>query len=269
MLQRIALCTLCAAPAVVYLDYKRQLAVVAALFSVYSGLMLLVPVPDAAGEVAAGALEPGRDFGAWVDRAVFGRHVWAKSATWDPEGLVSTLPAVGNQIFGVLVGRLLLTPRSLQQKAVIMAVAGALAVALGEGLGATFMPINKSLWTVSYAVGMTGFALLSFSAFYWLMDACGSERVRRGAARAFLPFTIYGMNALFIFALSGLLAKILVAVKAPHGAASASLKAILYAPIHALPVSPANASMIFAILFDLFMFSLAWGMWRKRWFVKV
>lgn len=271
VLQRIALCTFLAAPIVVYLDWRRQCAVIVALFAVYTALMFFVPVPDPEGRVAAGALEPGRDFGAWVDRAVFGRHVWSQAKTWDPEGLVSTLPALGSQLLGVLTGRLLATPLPPARKTAALALGGVVFVATGEVLGATFMPINKSLWTVPYAVVTTGFALLLFSAFYWLMDTTPSATVRKHAARAFLPFTIYGMNALFIFMFSSLVAKMLGFLEVTRAAdgARASLKALLYAPIQALPIAPVNASLLFAIAFDAVMLALAWAMWKKKWFVKV
>ncbi len=271
VLQRIALCTFFAAPVVVYFDWKKQCAVIFGAFAVYSVLMLAVPVPDAEGHVAAGVLEPGRDFGAFVDRTVFGRHVWTQAKTWDPEGLVSTLPAICSQLFGVLVGRFLLTDRTPARKTAMMVVAGALCVGLGELVGATFMPINKSLWTPSYSIAMTGFGLFVFSAFYWLIDASPKATTKKAAGRAFSPFTIYGMNALFIFALSGLVGKMLLFIKVAHGndGASASLKTLLYAPIKALPIAPANASLLFAIGFNVLMFAVAWAMWKKKWFVKV
>lgn len=270
VLQRIALCTLASAPVVVYFDWRKQCAFALGLFAIYAVLMLGVPVPDLDGRVAAGVLEPGRDFGAWVDRAVFGRHLWTQAKTWDPEGLVSTLPAIGSQIFGVLVGRFLLTDRTPAKKTLLMVGVGALCVGLGELLGVTLMPINKSLWTVSYAIAMTGFGLLVFSLFYWLMDASPRVVVKNAAARAFTPFTIYGMNALFIFAFSGLVAKMLGFLRL-HGSKgdSTSLKTFLYAHIESLPIAPVNASLLFAIAFNVLMFGVAWAMWKRRWFVKV
>ena len=93
---------------------------------------------------------------------------------------------------------------------------------------------------------------------------------RRLAQRLSVPFIIYGMNALFLFALSGVIARLLGIIKiAQPDATLLSLQAVLYAPIKDLPVAPVNASLIFALLFNLVMFSVAWLMWRKRWFVKV
>ena len=270
VLQRIAICTMLAAPIVVYVDWKQQCVWIIGLLLAYTVLMLLIPVPDVQGLIAAGVLEPGRDFGAYVDRLLLEGHLWAKSKTWDPEGLVSTLPALCSQLFGVLTGRWLLSKTSVAEKTVWMMVAGLACLWIGAMIDATFMPINKSLWTVSYCVFMTGWALLVFSVFYWLMDANESATLRNQTHRFFLPFTIYGMNALFIFAFSGLIAKMLGFIKLsqdPGG--TLSLKAVLYAPLQALPIAPVNASLAFALLFNLVMFLLAWVMWKKKWFVKV
>jgi predicted acyltransferase len=135
---------------------------------------------------------------------------------------------------------------------------------------------------------MAGWALLVFGAFFWLMDATPQARVRAAAARLFQPLVIYGMNALFIFALSGFVAKMMGFIKIPaalaeaagaagltgsagaaaQAAASVSLKAWLYAPLNALPLAPVEASLLWALLFNAVMFMVAWALWKKRWFIK-
>jgi predicted acyltransferase len=269
VLQRIALTTLLAAPIVVFFNWQKQVLWIIGLLSLYTCLMLFVPVPDATGRVGAGILEPGRDFGAFVDRLILGGHLWAKSRTWDPEGLVSTLPALSSQLFGVLTGRWIGGLNSKTQKAAGMAIAGLLFLGAAAVLDAKLMPINKSLWTPSYCVAMTGWALLVFSAFFWLIDANTSAAWRKRAERASLPFTIFGMNALFIFAVSSLVAKMLASIMVGHDDGTVSLKALLYGPIRALPIAPVNASLLYALTFEALMFLLAWGMWRRKWFVKV
>ena len=270
VLQRIALCTMLAAPIVVFFNWRQQCAWIAALFGVYTILMLWVPVADVDGRIAAGVLEPGRDFGAYIDRLLLDGHLWAQSKTWDPEGLVSTLPALATQLFGVLAGRWLLSALSKAEKTVWMLLAGLACLWAGAILDATFMPINKSLWTVSYSLFMTGWALLVFSAFYWLIDGNDRPVLRERSQGLLLPFTIYGMNALFIFAFSGFIAKMLGFITFTQEAGgSVSLKGMLYAPLQALPIAPVNASLLFAILFNLAMFLIAWLMWKKQWFVKV
>ena len=266
VLQRIALCTLFAAPIVVYCGWRMQLAIIAALLAAYSVLMLCVPVPG----IGAGVLEPGQDFGAWVDRSLFGRHLWVQSKTWDPEGLVSTLPALCSQLFGVLTGRWLATDVDRTEQTVWMLLFGLVCLCLGSIFDTMLMPINKSLWTPSYCLLMTGWALLAFAACYWLLDVTPHPAVRAAAARWSRPFVIYGMNALFVFALSGFIAKMFGYVKfaRPDGGVR-SLGATLYAPLAALPIGSVNTSLLHALLFDACMFAVAWLLWRRRIFIKV
>lgn len=241
VLQRIALCILIAAPLAIWVGWKAIAAWIVALFAIYALPMMTI-----------GVLEPGRDFGSMIDRQVFGNHLWSQTRTWDPEGLWSTLPAAGSLLFGVLTGRWLLQrPATLETSWRLLAV-GIMALIGGLILEA-FIPINKNLWTPSYSVFMTGWSLVALAAFHAAMDA------RSFGRRPFLPLTIYGMNALFIFAFSGFVARLLI---------MGDTKRALYAPIQALPISPGLASLLFAIAFDLAMFAVAWVMWKRRWFVR-
>jgi predicted acyltransferase len=216
--------------------------------------------------IGAGVLEPGKDFGAYLDRMLMDGHLWAHARTWDPEGLLSTMPALCSQLLGVLAGRWLLSQQAPAEKTAWMMLAGLLLLWLGAILDVVLMPINKSLWTPSFCVFTTGWALLLFSAFYWLLDANGQSRVRDLAARCSLPFIIYGMNALFIFAFSSLVAKMLMFI--PAGEAG-SLGNALYLPLRGLGIAPVNSSLLYALIFNAAMFAVAWFMWRKKWFVKV
>jgi predicted acyltransferase len=266
VLQRIALCTLLAAPIVVYCTWRMQLALIAALLALYSAFMLFYPVPG----IGAGVLEPGQDLGAYIDRMLLGKHLWVQSKTWDPEGLFSTIPALCSQLFGVLAGRFLLSKLSRIEQTVWLLLAGLLFLWLGVIGDAILMPINKSLWTPSYCLLMTGWALLIFSAFFWLLDVNPYGAVREAAARWTRPFQIYGMNALFIFAFSGLVAKMFGFIKlAQPDGSTVSLGRTLYAPIRALPLGEVNTSLLYALLFNACMFALAWAMWRRKWFIKV
>jgi predicted acyltransferase len=101
------------------------------------------------------------------------------------------------------------------------------------------------------------------------MDAAASAALRQASRRALLPLTIYGMNALFLFAFSGFVARLLVTIEVGGTPGNAALlKSWLFAPIQALPLSPENASLAFAIAFNAALFGVAWLMWKQRWFVK-
>jgi predicted acyltransferase len=241
------------------------------LCSVYALIQLLVPVAGIDGIVRVGSLQPGEDVGAWLDRALLSGHLWAKSKTWDPEGLLSTLPAVATLLSGVLCGHWLRSPaHSPADRTVWMLLCGLACLWLGAMLDSMLMPINKPLWTPSYVVFMAGWSLLVFAAFYWLIDGAPQANIRKASERLFLPFTIYGMNALFIFAFSGFIAKMLGFIKFTDEANKAvALKTILYAPLQSLPMSAVNQSLLFAILFNALMLAIAWFMWKKKWFIKV
>ena len=269
VLQRIALCVLAAAPLAVHAGNPAIVLAIAALLAAYSVPMLHVAVAGPDGVLAAGLLEPGRDFGAWLDRLLLGGHLWSQSRTWDPEGLWSTLPAICSLLFGVLAGRALLRARPGMTSSAGLLAAGAAGIGLGLAMDAALMPINKNLWTPSYCVFMTGWSLVVFAAFHAALDAVPWSGIREVARRVLLPLTIYGMNALFIFALSGFVARLLGAVRfGEDGGEAVTLKAWLYAPLRSLPVAPADASLAFATAFALAMFAVAWLMWRKQWFVK-
>jgi predicted acyltransferase len=267
VLQRIGLCAALAAPLVVYTHWRTQLWAGVGACAVYSALMLGWPVPDVSGVVAAGVLEPGKDAGAYIDRMVMSGHLWAKAKTWDPEGLLSTLPALASLIMGLLTAHVMLALKDRSELSVWLLLAGLSALWVGAIMHSVFMPINKSLWTPSYMVFMTGWAWIVFGAFYWLMDACPRASVRERARAWLKPFTIYGMNAIFLFALSSLVAKALNTIKL--GEPAKPLKALIYEGVKAFGLSPVNSSLLFALLFNLCFFGIAVFMWRKRWFVKV
>jgi predicted acyltransferase len=109
------------------LPLARAAGVIAALLSLYSALMLWAPVPG----IGAGVLEPGKDFGAYIDRMLLDGHMWVQSKTWDPEGLFSTMPALCSQLLGVLAGRWLLSGHFEPHRADRVDAAGRPAAACG------------------------------------------------------------------------------------------------------------------------------------------
>jgi predicted acyltransferase len=127
------------------------------------------------------------------------------------------------------------------------------------------MPINKNLWTPAYVFAMAGWACLVFGVCHWLLDVQPSQAARERCARWAQPLVAYGMNALFLFVASGLVAKMLGFIQI----GGQSLKALIYAPLQALPISPVNASLLFAIGFVLVFWALAHFMFKRQWFIKV
>lgn len=266
VLQRLGLCTLLAAPIVLWCGARGVALWALGLMAVYSVIQLCLPVPDADGVVHVGLLEPGKDAGAWLDRLLMDGHLWKQAKTWDPEGLLSTLPAVASQLLGVLAGYVLASRRQPAEKAMTWVIAGLASLWLGQVLHAWLMPINKSLWTPSFVFTMAGWACLVLAVFYWLLDAMPQPLSRSRWARVLHPLVVFGMNALFLFVLSGLVAKLLHTVKLADGR---SLGRHLYQPLLDTGLAPVNASLLHAIAFVLVMYAVAWFMHRQHWFIKL
>jgi predicted acyltransferase len=269
VLQRIAVCYLVAMVIFLRTGLRGQIYWTVALLLGYWLLMAFAPFPvNVHGQTRyiSGVFERGDNFSAYVDSVllngpVIGTHVWRSTKPWDPEGIVSTLPAIATCLFGVLTGHLLRAKRSQSEKTAWLMVVGALLMWLGELLN-LWLPINKSIWTSSYAVFMAGLAMICFGVYYWFVDVKGCRTFAK-------PFAIYGMNAITVFVLSGLLGRLIVEVKFPGAEGeSVALKTILYDNLFVPLASPKNASLLWALMWVAMLYLVAWVMYRKKWFVK-
>lgn len=260
VLQRIAVCYLVASAIFLRTGWRGQLAWAGALLLGYWALLALVPVPG----YGPGVLEPKGSLAWWIDSHLLAGHTWsgAPAPGFDPEGILSTLPAIATVLAGTLAGYWLRGARAPARTSLGLVAAGVALLALGTAWGAVF-PINKNLWTSSYVVTMAGWSALWFGVFHWAIDVRGW----RGWAR---PFVWYGMNALALFVLSGLVARLLGLIQWTGAAgARVSLKGAIYDTLFTPWLSPVNASLAFAVSFVLVFLAVAWAMWRKQWFVKV
>jgi predicted acyltransferase len=245
-------------------------AVILVLLVGYWALLTFVPVPG----YGVGRLDADGNLGAYLDRRVMPGHLWSQSKTWDPEGILSTLPAIATVLIGSLVGIWLRSPRlgskqaarTPQQKALGLLIAGAAGLILGELLH-PFFPINKNLWTSTYVIFTGGFAMLLLALCYWLVDI-------KGWRRWAMPFVVYGTNALAVFTLSGLLAKASIVFRVTVADASGAARQVswhsyVYNRFFAPLASPINASLLFAIFYILLWLALMWILYSRRIFIKI
>jgi predicted acyltransferase len=168
VLQKIALVYGVAALLFLWLNPRQLFLAGVVCLLAYWGLMTLVPVPGG----YAPNLEPATNLGAWLDRSLMGGHLWSQSKTWDPEGLLSTIPAIATCISGILTGVWLRTDKSHYEKVAGMMVFGTVLFALGLVWDVVF-PINKQLWTSSYVLYTSGIAMLLLGVVYWWIDVKG------------------------------------------------------------------------------------------------
>jgi predicted acyltransferase len=222
--------------------------IVVALLAIYWILLVAVPFPGG----HAGDLSPEGNIGAWLDRLVLGRHTW-RGGNWDPEGILSTVPAIATTLIGVIAGWFIAeqpSPRTLVRGLLVWGLAGVL---LGL-FTSIWLPINKNLWTSSYVIFTAGIAAAFLAVCYWMCDTTSSPLTNPLTE----PFVALGRNAILLFVLSGLIAKTLIYLKWPDPALSLGgwiyLKGFL--PIGAPYVSSllyaiANLALLYAVLATL------------------
>lgn len=230
VLQRIAICYLVAALLFYKTGLREQLLISALLLIAYTAVM-------------------GTDFSVEtnmahrIDAAVLGSHNYKYTKTWDPEGVLSTVPAIVTCILGVIAGHLVRRPR-------VLAMSGAALIVAGYALS-PWIPINKSLWTPSYTLLMAGIDCVLLAIVYWMVDIRGWQRWAK-------PLVIMGMNAIAVYVASEVLAQV-------FDAAKLRLYERLFLPL----ASPINASLLYALAYTGLMFVLAWVLHRRQVFVRI
>ena len=261
VLQRIAICYLGAGAICLWAGRRGQVAWVVGLLTGYALLLKFVPVP---GYGAGHLNEAVGNLAWWIDSQLLAGHTWsgAPAPGFDPEGIISTLPAIATTLLGALAGRILRAPISGEARAVRLLGSGLVLLVAGALLH-LWLPINKNLWTSSFALFMAGWASVFLAAFFWVIDV-------RGWRSWATPLVIYGMNAIVVFVLAGLLARSLGLI-AWHGVdgKTVTLKSWIYATFFTPYASPINASLAFALAFVAGLFVVGWALWRKRWFLKI
>jgi len=257
VLQRIAICYLAAAAIFLTTRVRGQIVWIVSLMAVYWLLMAFVPVPG----YGAGRLDVEGNFAHYVDRIVLGAHNYQWTKTWDPEGIVSTLPAIATCLLGVIAGHIVALRRSLGERCLRLFGLGAILLAAGL-ICNIWLPINKKLWTDSFTLFMAGLDFVLFAGFLWLVDGLGWRRVVK-------PLVILGKNAIVIYMASEFLDEALGWVRWTGAAGRVSLRSWIYTHVFAGIGGPYNASLSYAIAYVLVLYLFAWALYRRGWFIRV
>ncbi|MCP4896741.1 MAG: DUF1624 domain-containing protein [bacterium] len=254
VLQRIAVCYLVVSLLVLFCRVRTLRLLTMVFLISYWALMTLVPVPglgppdldDTAGHLAG-----------WLDRALLGEHVWRYAEVYDPEGILSTIPALATTLFGVFAGLLLVTACDPVKRVARLFVHGFWLVSVGFAWG-WFFPINKPIWTSSYAVFTAGLAYVCLAVCYWYADIRGERRISQ-------VLVICGANAIALYVGSSIVARTLALLRVGEG----SLKRLIFEQFFSSWLPPHAASLAYAMAFVFgWYLVLAW-MYRRRVFVKI
>jgi predicted acyltransferase len=217
----------------------------------YYIIMTFIPVPG----VGYANLEPTTNLGAWLDRTIFTtNHLWAESKTWDPEGLLGTIPAVATGLFGIRLGTWIKRKDHEDSvKVTWMFVYGVIAVILAL-IWDLFFPINKALWTSSFVLYTGGLATIGLALSYWLIDVRGHKKFTS-------IFVAFGANAITAYILADFI---------PHYMGMIKIGGKLIYNVFFSPyLSPVNASLAYAILVVLVIWIVMWVLYKRKIIIKV
>jgi predicted acyltransferase len=257
VLQRIAVVYTIASIIFLYFNQRKIIYWILGLTLVYLGFMFFYPVPN----FGAGDLSKEGNFAGYLDNLLLSGHLWSQSKTWDPEGIFSTLPAITTALFGILTGYLLRSEKNIFEKVTVMFVAGSLLALLGVILD-MWVPINKSLWTPSYAFYCAGMALFFLGVCIYLIDIKKYDTL-------FKPFLAFGMNAITVFFFSGLMARLMGIFRVELDGNMVGIQRYVYAKLCVPYFSEINASLAYAILFVLFWYVIMAILYHKKIFIKI
>lgn len=262
VLQRIGIAYVVAALLTFRTTLTQQVTILAVLLYGYWFAMTLIPVPGHG--VGALLLNSNSDnLAAHLDRWILGLdHVWSGSRVFDPEGPLSTIPAVGTAMLGVLAGRWIGSGKPLGERIEGLFAAGFLATVLGLAWGWSF-PINKSLWTSSYTLFTAGAGAAALAACMWIIDR---QRVTWWTT----PLKVFGVNPLVAFVGSGLMARLIYSlIRVDAGGHTVSVQAAIYQAAFASWLPPRDASLAFALCFTGFWLLVLLALYRRNIIIRV
>lgn len=258
VLQRIAIVYLVASILFLTTNTKAQYWITGAILIGYTALMSLVAVPG----VGYANYEPTTNLAAYLDQLLLGSHLWSASKVWDPEGILSTLPAIASAMLGIFTGNLLRSDKDSKEKTVLLYVWGS-ALMLAGWIWSFWFPLNKNIWTSSYVLYTGGLALFFLAFCYWFIDI-------KKVTWWIKPFHVYGMNAITVFFLSGIVGRLLYLIKWETAEGTIiTLKGYLFDTFFLSWLSPINASLGFAIVYIVIWLGLMWILYAKKIFIKV
>ena len=247
VLQRIALVFMACAFLFLYADWKLQIYIGSGILIIYWLAMTYIPVPS----FGPGILEPGKNLVNWMDGVVLPASLLNKKG-YDSEGFLSTFPAIVSGISGLLAGKLILSGKNRDQTVISLFVIGTLLVLAG-GCWGWWFPIVKKIWTSSYVLLTSGWAMIVFALLIWLIDI---KQIRKGTK----PWIIFGSNAIAIYFLADVFETIFLRTGFHDSALSG---------LQELGLTDNNVSLIWAIFSVAVCFMAAWLLYIKKIFIKL
>ena len=238
---------------------KTQVWIFWIILIAYYFIMNFIPVPG----VGPSNLEPSTNLGAWLDNLLLTpNHMWSGSKTFDPEGILSTLPAISTCLLGVMTGTWLRRKDRSPENKVAWLFSVAVLLVIGGLIWDGFFPMNKALWTSSFVLFTGGLAMAALTLSFWLIDVNGRKKFTE-------PFVAFGSNAITIYFVSGYVPELIGSIPVHDDGLNSNLWQYGYHHLFSSWLSPVNASAVSALVYVSLLSIPMIIMLRKKIFIRL
>ena len=251
VLQRISFVFLFCGLIYLFIDKKLFIYISFITLILYWFIMLYIPVP---GIGAPDLTSPELNLAHYIDSKFLPGVMWQD--TWDPEGILTTIPSIITGVFGLVAGSILVSNTDIKDKIIKLFSLGLLLVFVGDFFSWSF-PVNKNLWSTSYTFLMAGMSFMLVAAFTYLIDVNGYKKFKMSQ--------VFGTNSIFTYVLSGTLTSIFYSDRF----IGVELNSVFVDTLIGLGFFPKLASLLYAIIFVLIIYVPANYLFKKKIFIKL
>lgn len=252
VLPRIALVFMVCAFLFLYTKRKTQLIIASIILVVYWLVMMYLPVP---GIGMPDLSEPGKNWANYLDQSYLPGYLWRK--TWDPEGILSSFPAVATGLLGMMAGFILISKAELKDKLLRLFLLAATLLICGD-IAQYFMPLNKSIWSSSFVLMTGGISCLLLACFVYWVDIKGQDSKFKFAR-------VFGVNAIFAYTLAGLFYTVFYSKKLW----GISLSTTFVQQAIIIGVAPKLASLLYALFYVFIIWIPTYQLFKRKIYIKL
>lgn len=251
VLQRISLVFFACALIFLFTSWKQQVWICLSLLIGYYLAMCFIPFPGR----EAGVLEPGNNFAAFVDSYLLPGRMYRE--TWDPEGVFSTIPAIGTGLTGMIFGHILVSKTEQMKRIIWILTLGFVMFVLGN-IWSWIFPLNKNLWTSSYVLFTSGLAAMFLGTSIWLIDEL---KIHKGTRAGI----VFGANAITAYVLHGVIWRVfqLPVIKGQ------GFQQFWMESISSVGFDPRLVSFLWAIFYTWIIYLFVLALYKKEIFIKI
>ena len=251
VLQRISFVFLFSGIIYLFINKKYFIYISFITLIAYWFVMIYIPVP---GIGFPDLSVPELNLAHYIDNNYLPGVMW--QGTWDPEGILTTIPSIITGVFGLIAGSILVSNKDIKDKLLKLFYIGLILVFVGDFFSWSF-PVNKNLWSTSYTFLMAGMSFMLTAAFTYLIDVNGFKKFKMSQ--------VFGTNSIFTYVLAGILGSIFYS----DFILGIELNTIFVDSLISIGIYPKIASLLYAVIYVLIIYVPASYLFKKKIFIKL